>query len=160
MLSMLKQYEKMLIKVLMAMMAIVLGLATIDLGWLIIKDIMDSPFLVLSVEQLLDIFGLFMLVLIGIELLETIMKTYMTPGKAHYEVVLSVAIIAISRKVIILDLKEISALSLIGIASIIVALTLGYFLMKRSQQPGAGLAGREESSQQGSSGSASTTNTV
>jgi uncharacterized membrane protein (DUF373 family) len=44
-----------------------------------------------------------------------------------------VAIIAIARKVIILDLKEVDSLSLIGIASIIVALTVGYFLMRRSQ---------------------------
>jgi len=130
--NILRRYEKIIIQSLMVMMAIVLGLATIDLGWLIVKDIMEPPFLILSVDQLLDIFGLFMLVLIGIELLETIMKTYMTQGQAHYEVVLSVAIIAIARKVIILDLKEMDSGGLIGIASIIVALTLGYFLMKKS----------------------------
>jgi uncharacterized membrane protein (DUF373 family) len=73
-----------------------------------------------------------MLVLIGIELLETIMKTYITQDQPHYEVVLSVAIIAIARKVIILDVKEVDSLSLIGIASIIMALTIGYFLMKRN----------------------------
>jgi len=122
-----------MIQSLMVMMAIVLGLATIDLAWLIIKDIITYPYVILSVEDLLDIFGLFMLVLIGIELLETIMKTYLTQGQPHYEVVLSVAIIAIARKVIILDLKEVSSLSLIGIASIIVALTAGYFLMKKVQ---------------------------
>jgi uncharacterized membrane protein (DUF373 family) len=133
MFTLLKKYEKLMIQLLMVMMAIVLGLATLDLGWLIMKDIMKPPFFLLDVNQLLDIFGLFMLVVIGIELLETIMKTYITQGQPHYEVVLSVAIIAISRKVIILDLKEVDSLSLIGIASIIVALTVGYFLMKRSQ---------------------------
>jgi uncharacterized membrane protein (DUF373 family) len=133
MLTMLKRYEKVMIQALMVMMAIVLGLATLDLGWLIIKDIMHPPYFLLSVDDLLDIFGLFMLVVIGIELLETIIKTYVTQGKPHYEVVLSVAIIAIARKVIILDLKEVDSLSLIGIASIIVALTVGYYLMKRSQ---------------------------
>jgi uncharacterized membrane protein (DUF373 family) len=132
MFTILKKFEKAMIQALMVMMAIVLGLATLDLGWLIIKDIIQPPFFLLSVTQLLDIFGLFMLVVIGIELLETIMKTYITQGQPHYEVVLSVAIIAISRKVIILDLKEVDSLSLIGIASIVVALTVGYFLMKRS----------------------------
>lgn len=121
-------------KALMVMMAIVLGLATVDLGWLIIKDMIESPYLVVGLDQLLDIFGLFMLVVIGIELLDTIKKTYLTPGRAHYEVVLSVAIIAIARKVIILDLKEVSAMSMIGIAAIITALTAGYFLMKKSQK--------------------------
>jgi len=70
---------------------------------------------------------------IGIELLETIMKTYITEDNPHYEVVLSVAIIAIARKVIILDLKEVESLSLVGIASIIIALTAGYFLMKKGR---------------------------
>ncbi len=133
MFNLLKKYEKFMIQALMVMMAIVLGLATIDLGWLIIKDIIEPPLFLLSVEQLLDIFGLFMLVIIGIELLETIMKTYITHNQPHYEVVLSVAIIAIARKVIILDIKEVDSLILIGIASIIIALTGGYFLMKRSR---------------------------
>jgi uncharacterized membrane protein (DUF373 family) len=133
MFTILKKLEKVMIQALMVMMAIVLGLATLDLGWLIIKDVMTPPYVFLSVGQLLDIFGLFMLVLIGIELLETIMKTYLTQDQPHYEVVLSVAIIAIARKVIILDVKEIDSLSLIGIASIVLALTAGYFLMKRSR---------------------------
>ncbi len=133
MFKVLKKFEKIMIQALMVMMAIVLGLATLDLGWLIVKDIRESRYFLLSIDQLLEIFGLFMLVLIGIELLETIMKTYITQGEPHYEVVLSVAIIAIARKVIILDLKDVDSLSLLGIALIILALTGGYFLMKRSQ---------------------------
>jgi uncharacterized membrane protein (DUF373 family) len=133
MFSILKKFEKVMIQALMVMMAIVLLLATLDLGWLIVKDIITPPFVFLSVAQLLEIFGLFMLVVIGIELLETIMKTYITHDQPHYEVVLSVAIIAIARKVIILDLKEVESLSLVGIASIIIALTGGYYLMKKGR---------------------------
>jgi uncharacterized membrane protein (DUF373 family) len=133
MFSILKKFEKVMIQALMVMMAIVLLLTTLDLGWLIVKDIINPPYIFLSVAQLLEIFGLFMLVVIGIELLETIMKTYITSDQPHYEVVLSVAIIAIARKVIILDLKEVESLSLVGIASIIIALTAGYFLMKKSR---------------------------
>ncbi len=131
MLKVLKKCERLLIQILMVMMAIVLALATIDLGWTIIKDVSTPPYVVISVNDLLDLFGLFMLVIIGIELLETIMKTYLTQGTPHFEVVLSVAIIAVARKVIILDIKEISSLSLIGLASIIMALTIGYYFMKR-----------------------------
>ena len=133
MLSFLKWFERFLIQILMIMMALVLLLTTIDLGWTIFKDITQPLSLILSVDQLLELFGLFMLVIIGIELLETIMKTYLTQGVPHYEVVLSVAIIAIARKVIILDIKEISSLSLVGIASIIMALTVGYFFMKKTE---------------------------
>jgi len=136
MLAALKKFERFLIQSLMVMMAAVLALAAIDLGWTIIKDISQPPYIVVTVEQLLDLFGLFMLVIIGIELLETIMKTYLTQGTPHYEVVLSVAIIAIARKVIILDVKETSPLSLVGIASIILALTVGYYFMKRGADCG------------------------
>jgi len=133
MLSVLKRFERFLIQVLMIMMAIVLFLATIDLGWTIIKDVTHPLSLIISVDQLLEIFGLFMLVIIGIELLETIMKTYLNQDIPHYEVVMSVAIIAIARKVIILDIKETSSLSLVGIASIILALTVGYYFMKKTK---------------------------
>ena len=128
----LKKFEKLMIQLLMVMMSVVLALTTLDLGWVIVKDLIEHG-LLLSVDQLLEIFGMFMLVLIGIELLETIMKTYLTEGVPHYEVVLSVAIIAIARKVIILDTKETDGFALLGIAGIIIALTLGYWLMKRSR---------------------------
>lgn len=136
MLTVLKKCERFLIQVLMIMMALVLALATIDLGWTIFKDLSTPPHIVLSVDQLLELFGLFMLVIIGIELLETIMKTYLTQGTPHYEVVMSVAIIAIARKVIILDLKETSSLSLVGIAAIIVSLTVGYYFMEKAAGDG------------------------
>jgi uncharacterized membrane protein (DUF373 family) len=133
MLVLLKKFERLLIQILMGMMALVLTLATVDLGWEIVKDIAKPPYFVVSVDQLLDLFGLFMLVIIGIELLETIMKTYLTQGIAHYKVVLSVAIIAIARKVIILDMKETNSIALLGIAAIIMALTIGYYFMKRAE---------------------------
>ena len=139
----LKKYEKYLIQALMALMAIVLVLGTLDLAWFVIKSVIESPYFLFDVKLLLDVFGMFMLVLIGIELLETIMKTYLTQGAPHYETVLSVAIIAIARKVIILDVKKVESLSLIGIAAIILALTVGYFMMKRvrheKKQSGASL---------------------
>ena len=134
MLKLFKQYEKLMVQLLMMMMAVAIGLATFDLGWTIFRDIVAPPFLLINAEQLLDIFGLCMLVIIGIELLETIMKTYLTKVEPHFEVVLSVAIIAIARKVIILDLKDIDSFSLFGLAAIIFALTVGYYFMKQSQK--------------------------
>ena len=115
----------------MVMMVVTISLATIELGWLIIKDIITPPVILLEINELLDIFGFFLLVLLGIELVSTL-KTYLTENQVHVEVVLAVALIAIGRKVIILDVKELSSLSLIGIASIIISLSVGYFLVKRA----------------------------
>ena len=127
----LKLFEKIIVSVLVGMLALVIALATIELGWLIVKDIMTPPVFLLEINELIDIFGLFLLVLVGIELLDTI-KTYLAERTLHVEVVLMVAMIAIARKVIILDEKEKSEFALLGIGAIIVALGIGYYLLKLS----------------------------
>jgi len=130
MLSYLKKFEKIIVTALIVMMGLVILLATIELGWVIIKDIITPPYFLLEIQELLDIFGLFLLVLIGIELIYTL-KTYLTENEIHAEVVFIVALIAIARKVIILDVKEVSSLTLLGIAAIIIALSVGYSLIKK-----------------------------
>ena len=131
MLPFLKKFERMIVTALIVMMGLTILLATIELAWLIIKDVISPPILFLEIQELLDIFGLFLLVLLGIELISTL-KTYLTENEVHVEVVFAVALIAIGRKVIILDVKEISSLSLVGIAAIIISLSVGYFLVKRT----------------------------
>ncbi|ADE14853.1 conserved hypothetical protein [Nitrosococcus halophilus Nc 4] len=126
----LKVFEQIIVLALIVMMAFVLLMTTIDLGWLIVKDLIAPPVLLLDVDQLLDIFGFFLLVLIGIELLETI-KVYFDEKVLHVQVVLEVAMIAIARKIIILDVKELSSLTLIGIAAIVIALAVAFYLIKR-----------------------------
>ncbi|MEP9411983.1 MAG: phosphate-starvation-inducible PsiE family protein [Candidatus Brocadia sp.] len=133
MLNYLKGFEKTIIASLIVMMVMALLLSTIDLGVIIIKNIISPPIFLLDINELLDIFGLFMLVLIGIELLETV-KTYLLKREIHVEVVFAVALIAIARKVIILDVKELSSLTLLSIAAILIALSAGYYLLKRSHQ--------------------------
>jgi uncharacterized membrane protein (DUF373 family) len=126
-----KKFQKIIILVLVVLMAVVLLLSTVELAWVIIKDVITPPILILEIDELLEIFGLFMLVLIGIELLDTIAKTYMAESVDHAQIVMAVAIIAIARKVIILDVKDLSGLALVGIAAIILALSIGYYLIKK-----------------------------
>jgi uncharacterized membrane protein (DUF373 family) len=126
----LEKIERLLVLSLLVMMVSIVILSTVELGWIIIKDIITPPMFLLDINELLDIFGMFLLVLIGIELLETV-KMYLSSKTVHVEVVFTVAMIAIARKVIILDIKEVSSLTLIGIGVIILALSTGYFLLAR-----------------------------
>ncbi|ODA45063.1 hypothetical protein THER_0141 [Thermodesulfovibrio sp. N1] len=59
------------------------------------------------------------------------MKTYLSEPVNNVEVVIAVAMIAIFRKVIILDVEDLSGLSLIGIAAIILALAVGYYIIEK-----------------------------
>jgi uncharacterized membrane protein (DUF373 family) len=131
----LEKVERVIVLSLLVMMVSVVFLSTVELGWLIIIDIITPPVFLLDIDELLDVFGMFLLVLIGVELLETV-KMYLTKKTVHVEVVFTVAMIAIARKVIILDIKEVSSLTLIGIGTIIVALSAGYYLLttKRNRE--------------------------
>jgi len=133
MLEYLKKFERIIITALIVMMTLVVFLSTVELGWIIIKDIMTPPVVLLEIAELLEIFGLFLLVLIGIELLEMI-KIYLEKNVIHVEVVFVVAMIAVGRKVVILDVNELPSLTLIGIAAIILALSLGYYLIKQNKK--------------------------
>jgi len=129
----LRKFERLIVTAVTGMMVLVILLGTIELGYLIILDIISPPIILLEVGELLNIFGLFLLILIGVELLETV-KMYFREHVVHVEVVFMVALIAIARKVIILDLEKYSYLALIGIALIILALSVGYYLVRKSHQ--------------------------
>lgn len=128
----LEKVERLVVSSLLVMMVSVVFLSTVELGWIITKDIITPPVFLLDINELLDIFGMFLLVLIGVELLETV-KMYLSEKTVHVEVVFTVAMIAIARKVIILDVKELSSLTLIGIGAIVLALSTGYYLLKRGR---------------------------
>jgi uncharacterized membrane protein (DUF373 family) len=52
---------------------------------------------------------------------------------AHVEVIIIYAMIAIARKVIILDVKELPSMTLVGIAAIIVALSVAKYYSRREK---------------------------
>ena len=125
-------FHKAIITILTGLMGLVVMLATLELIYLIAMDILSPPLLLLEIDELLDIFGYFLLILIGVELLETL-RIYLKEHALNVQVVLLVAMIAIARKVIILDSSEIESLTLIGIGFIILSLAAGYYLVKKSQ---------------------------
>ena len=126
----LKRFERAIVTVLIVLMVLVVALATIEVGWIIFKDITSPPVFLLEIDELLDIFGKFLLVLVGIELLYTL-RAYWAENEVHVEVVFAMALIAVARKVIILDVKELDSLVLIGIAAVVLALSVGYYYVGR-----------------------------
>lgn len=128
----LRHFERYLVIGLLGMMVVVVFLGTVELGFIIVEQMLKPPrFILLDINEMLKIFGFFMMILIGLELIETI-KVYLVEEVVHVEVILLVAIIAIARKVIVLDVKTVAPLSLIGIAAIVIALSAGYFALKKA----------------------------
>jgi uncharacterized membrane protein (DUF373 family) len=124
-----KNFEKFITLVLIVMMLIVVALSTMELGWLLYKDVFNPPLFVLDTAELLEIFGFFLMILIGLELLET-MKEYYLHGKIGLHVIIAIALIALGRKIITLDIDKYQPLALIGVGVIIASLVGGYWVIK------------------------------
>jgi uncharacterized membrane protein (DUF373 family) len=127
----LRTFTRGIVLTLIAMMMLTVFLSTIDLLLVLIALVLKAPNYLLGIDNLLEIFGFFMMILIGLELLESI-RNYLADELLHVEVVFLVAMIAIARKVIILEVKDLEPFLLIGIASIILALALGYYFVKKA----------------------------
>ena len=129
--SAVKRIEEGIIRTLIILMSILLVLATAQLAYQVVVSALASSTFVMDLDVLMDLFGVFMLVLIGIELLDTI-KVYFKEHVIHVEVVMLVAIIAIARKIILVDFGKYSAAEMLAVAAIVLALAAGYYLIKKS----------------------------
>lgn len=122
--------ERAVVLSLLGMMLLTIVISTVELGIIMYEQIVAPPFLLLDIDNLLEIFGFFLMVLIGLELFETI-RIYLEENTVHVEVVMLVAIVAVSRKVIIIDYKEVEPMMNFSIAALVLALCAGYFLIKK-----------------------------
>lgn len=115
------------------LMTTIVGLAIVELGIVLYFDLFDPTdgVLFLEIDELFQIFGFFFIILIGFELVESV-EMYFKDNVIHAEVVLLVAVIAVARKVILLDLEKYDPLAIIGLGVIILALGGCYWFIKQS----------------------------
>jgi uncharacterized membrane protein (DUF373 family) len=130
------------LQVLMMMMVLV---ATLVLYLLLVKNLLTKVAQIESAAGLLaamqQAFAGVLTVVLGLELFETL-KAYFTEHHVRLEVILVVAIIAVGRQVIQIDFEHTSGTVLLGLSAVMLALTVGYFLIKKAQ---AAVAPREPS---------------
>ncbi len=125
--------QKFTVIALAGMLVVVMLLSTLHLGVLIAEEVWAPPRFLIRVQGLLEIFGYFLLVLIGVELLETL-KAYLRKDVIHVRVVLEVALIAMARKVIIEEPNAVSSMTLLGIAALILALAVAFYFERQAKR--------------------------
>ncbi len=127
------KFEYFIVLFLLLMMIALLA-STIELAVILVQQLLEPPKFLLDVKEMLTVFAFFLMVLIGMELVESI-KMYLEEDVIHVEVVVLVAIIAVARKIIVIDYYSIQYEILLGIAALMIALCAGYFLLKRAAAP-------------------------
>lgn len=119
----------------MVLLTVVVILSTAHLAWMIAEEIWKPPRFLIPVQGLLDIFGYFLLVLIGVELLETL-KMYLNRDITNISVVIEVALIAMARKVITEEPESVPALTQLGIAALILVLGIAFYFERQARKAG------------------------
>jgi uncharacterized membrane protein (DUF373 family) len=117
-------------KVLSVAMLIVIVVSVYELGVYMVQELIIPPPIDKFGRTLFTIFGLFLNVLIALEILENI-TAYLKKHVVQVELVIVTSLIAIARKIIILDLEKTSGIDLIALAAAILALSISYWLVRR-----------------------------
>ncbi len=131
MLDYIRKFEKLMYIILIVLLGGVIVFSITELGWLLYEGLFVNSAYRLENHELLNIFGFFLLVVIGIELLDTL-KAYLRENVIHVEIVILVAVIAIARKVIILDPEYSDGFLMGGMGIIIIGLGIAYYLIKKA----------------------------
>jgi len=125
-----KKIETILAKFLSLTMILIIIIATIDLIRVVMTDIFSEPKMLLSIG-LFEFFGMFLNILIALEILENI-TAYLRKHVIQVELVIVTSLVAIARKIIILDLYKTPSLSIIGLGVAIFSLSISYLIIRFS----------------------------
>jgi len=120
---------KFAIKILAILMVLVIYWSIADVVYVIYMRLSVPPYFLLSLEDILHTFGAFMVVLIAVEIFINI-RLYLGSHVIPVELVVATALMAVARKIIVLDLKVVSAEHIVGLALVTISLGITYFLLK------------------------------
>jgi uncharacterized membrane protein (DUF373 family) len=116
------------VKVLAALMVAVIVWGIGDVIYVLYQRLMEPPFLLLSISDILATFGAFLAVLIAIEIFINI-TLYLKTDVIPVRLVVATALMAISRKVIIFDFENITPVLVLATAAVVFALGITYWLI-------------------------------
>ncbi|MEM6401065.1 MAG: phosphate-starvation-inducible PsiE family protein [Cyanobacteria bacterium P01_D01_bin.116] len=119
-------------KLLSITMIVLVLIAIVDLIMFVVNKLLMWDFNEASFNKnLFTAFGLFLNILIALEILENI-TAYLRKSVIHVELVIATSLIAVARKIIILDLKNTEGLKVIGLGVAVFSLSISYWIIRRS----------------------------
>jgi len=127
------ELEKYIAMALLVLMGVVVISGAVEVGYEVLTSMIDPPGFFVGVAELFDIFGLFMMVLIGLELMTSI-KMYLDNHAIHAEMMMLIALTAVARKIVILDASKLDAMIVFSIGFLVISLSAGYYLLRRQRQ--------------------------
>ena len=132
--SFLHRVIRIAIHVLAVLMVFVILWGVGDVIHVLYTRLKTPPYFLLNINQILETFGAFIAVLIAVEIFVNIrlyLGTYTFPVK----LVCATALMAISRKVIVMDIEKVSYEYVFGIGVVVLAMGVVYWLVATKTEP-------------------------
>jgi uncharacterized membrane protein (DUF373 family) len=120
------------IRLLSIVMVVVIFFAIMDTAYTFVIKMISPPMFVLEVSDLLDVFGAVLVVLIAVEIYSNV-TLYLTANVIHVKLVVATALMAVARKVITLDPKELDPIYFLAYAALGLAFGATYWLLSRKE---------------------------
>ena len=124
--------ERIIAIALLVLMGVVVASATVEVAYELVTGLMDPPGFFLGVSELFEVFGLFLMVLIGLELMTSI-HMYLDDQKIHAEMMFLVALTAVTRKIVIMDSSAMDPMLVFSIGFLVITLASGYYLIRKNR---------------------------
>ncbi len=118
------------VKLLAVLMVLVIVWGIGDVIYVLYQRLIEPPFLLLQINDILATFGAFLAVLIAIEIFINI-SMYLSTEVLPVRLVVATALMAIARKVIIFDFEKITPPYIYGSAAVVLALGVTYWLITK-----------------------------
>jgi len=125
--------ENVVSKVLSIALIIVIFVSLLDLIKVLYSDLFYHEPIGFFNQTLIEIFGFFLNILIALELLENI-TVYLRKHIVQLELVLTTALIAVARKIIIFDTNKYEKIDLIALGIAIFCLAISYGIIRYVNQ--------------------------
>jgi len=119
---------KLAVKLLAILMVLVIFWGVGDVVHVLYNKLMAPPFMLLSITDLFKTFAAFLAVLIAIEIFQNIVM-YLRTDVIPIKLVIATALMAIARKVIIFDFKDVTPMYIFATAAAVLALGITYYLI-------------------------------
>ncbi len=121
---------KVAVKILAVLMVFVIVWGIGDVIYVMYQRLIEPPFMLLKINDILVTFGAFIAVLIAIELFINI-SMYLSTDVIPVRLVVATGLMAISRKVIIFDFNVLTPAYIYSSATVILALGITYWLITK-----------------------------
>lgn len=132
-LSFLNKSIKFAVKILAILMVFVIFWGVGDVVFILYKRLMAEPFMLLEITDILKTFAAFLAVLIAIEIYQNIV-IYLRTDLIPIKLVIATALMAIARKVIIIDFKELTPMYIFATSTVVLALGVTHYLVGKDKR--------------------------